>query len=142
MVKGGTMRIIVLLVLVAAHTASAGFEQKEAGARSIALGGAYVALANDIWAMTYNVGGLSRLTTNEASFSYSPQPFGLSEVSFAAAGVAVPLSIGVVGLSASRYGFELYRELAGGISYARRIGEIGFGVTLSYYAVAIYDYGS
>src|SRR5260221_1754312 len=122
MVKGGTMRSIILLILTGCQIASAGFEQKETGARPAGFGGAYVALANDIWAMTYNVGGLSYLTTSEASFCFAPQPFRLAEISFAAAVISVPTGLGVVGLSASKYGFELYKELTAGMSFARNFG--------------------
>ncbi len=136
------MRTAILFILATFQTSFAGFEHREVGARSRALGGAYIGLANDVWAMKYNAGGLSQLTMNEVSCYYSPQPFGLSELSFGAVAVGLPTNLGVVGLSASKYGFDLYKELAVSVSFARQIADVGIGISLSYYSVSILNYGS
>lgn len=140
--KGGVMRSVMLIVLAVFETASAGFEHRDVGGRSRGLGGAFTGLSNDAWGIIYNAGGLSQLTANEVSWYYSPQFFGVRELSYAAVVVAVPTSFGVLGLSGSRYGFDLYREFAGSISYARQINGIGIGVNLFYYSVGIKNYGS
>ena len=70
------------------------------------------------------------------------QPFGLGELSYGAAAIAFPTAIGVVGMSGSRYGFDLYREVSAGISFARNIAGAGLGVNVTYYAVTIRNYGS
>ena len=136
------MRSVLLIILVVFETASAGFEHRDVGGRSRALGGAYTGLADDVWAVFCNVGGCSQLTMNEVSFYYAPQPFGLGELSYGAAALALPTSFGVVGISGSRYGFDLYREFSVGISFARKIDGVGIGISLNYYSVSIQNYGS
>jgi hypothetical protein len=136
------MRSVLLLILLVFDTAPAGLEHRDAGGRSRALGGAFTGLADDVWAVIYNAGGCSKLTMNEASFYYAPQPFGLDELSYSAVAVALPTAFGVVGVSASRYGFDLYRELSMGIALARNIAGAGIGMNVTYYAVTIQNYGS
>ncbi|HEV8538113.1 MAG TPA: hypothetical protein VGR15_04225 [Bacteroidota bacterium] len=136
------MRTICAFIVIGFQTAFGGFGQRDAGARAIALGGAYVGLANDVWSLRCNAGGLSQLTTNEASFFYSPQPFGLRELSFAEAAIALPTSIGVIGLSGTASGFSLYRELTASIAFARSISGVGVGAAMTYYSVTIKNYGA
>ena len=134
-------KTIVLLLMVSA-AAFGGFEQTEISPRARAMGGSYVGLANDVWAIFFNAGGLATMTQSEVSFLYAPEQFGLGELAYSAGAVLIPTNLGAIGFAARRYGFELYREISGTIAYGHKISNIGIGVVLNYHTVAIEHYGS
>jgi len=136
------MRWSFFLILVLSQISRAGFQQGEAGSRAAALGGAYAAAGEDVWTMYFNVGGLSRLERSEASFFYSPSPFGLPELAVEAAAVGIRTKIGAIGVAARRFGFALYRELSATLSCASSVSTVGFGLSLNRHSVAISRYGS
>ncbi len=68
----------------------AGFDDFPVGARSLAMGGTYVALANTAEAIFLNPGGLSQITGVEISLFYQ-KPFGLDDVNIGSASASVPL---------------------------------------------------
>ena len=136
------MRSIFLIVLAVVETASAGFEHREAGGRSRAVGGAVSGLTGDVYAVGYNAGALAVITANEISFFYEPGSYGIPELSYRGAVGAIPASFGVIGLKASRFGFDLYRESEFRIAFARDVGDLGIGLSISWYSVAIENYGS
>ena len=113
-----------------------------AGGRPMALGNAYIAISNDVWAIYHNVSGLAELSDYQLSVSYTPARFGiieLSEVTFAG---GVPFSWGVLGFSAHRFGFELYREYTGTVAYSSFIDQFNYGIAVNYHNVSIENYGS
>ncbi len=59
---GGLAGLLVLTLAVAAPASAAGFSIFEAGSRSTAMGGAFVAHADDLSAMFYNPAGLAKQT--------------------------------------------------------------------------------
>ena len=130
------------ILLLVPRLVFAGFEQTEVGARAKALGSSFVGLANDVWAISYNVGGLANLTQREAAVFYAPTQFGLSELSLSAFAVGYPTDKGVFGISARRFGFDLYREVSWTLSYANTFHDVALGVNLNYHNVAIQNYGS
>ena len=136
------MRQISILILLTTRVAFGGFELGDGGARAKALGNAYLGLADDVWSIYFNVGGLASLSKNEVSFFYSPRQFGMSELSYSLGALAIPTGFGVVGLGARRYGFDLYREFSGTISYANTVSGAGIGVSFNYHTVTIRSYGS
>ncbi len=133
---------IAFLLLVVHRLAVGGFEQTEAGARPASMGGAYIGLSNDVWAMFYNVAGLSDLKAREISFFYTPGEFGLSELRRSTLAIGVPTRLGVFGLAARRYGFDLYHEVTWTASYANKVSGLSVGVNLNYHTVSIQNYGS
>jgi hypothetical protein len=136
------MKKTIVLMLFVPSVVFCGFEQSHAGARAKGLGGAYVGVSRDVWAVFYNPAGLSNLQSTQAGIYYSPQPFGIPELAFGAAAVAVPTDLGSFGVSFQRYGFELYREVTGTLSYANRIFDIGVGGNVHYRSLSIQNYGS
>ena len=52
-------------------TTAAGFLNIDIGARAIGMGGAYVAVSDDIMSMYWNVAGISRIDGAEATFTYN-----------------------------------------------------------------------
>jgi long-subunit fatty acid transport protein len=132
----------ILLLLIIPSLAAASFEQSGAGARAKGLGGAYAAVANDLWTVFYNPAGLVHLKHFQAGIFYSPQPFGIAELAFGTAAIALPTSVGNVGVSFQRYGFDLYREVTGTLSYANRLFDVGLGTNIHYHSLFIQNYGS
>jgi hypothetical protein len=138
--KAGGVFLAVILCLQTAH---AGFERRDQGARPIGMGGAFVALADNVWAIAFNPAGLSRLHGDEVSAFYSPQPFGLKELSFASFALVHPISRGSFGLLVNRFGFELYREVSGIFAYSNSYKDaFSFGIDLTYNSLTIKGYGS
>ena len=134
--------ITVILLFSCSLRSNACFGQSGGGARAIALGSAYAAISDDAWAPEFNPGGLAQLQADETSFFYSPQPFGLNELSIAQGVLAVPTNYGVVGFSCRRYGYDLYREVSGSVSYANTVRGIGLGVSLNCQSISIRRYGT
>ena len=67
------------------------------GARAVAMGGAFVAVANDASAMYWNVAGIANLTQSEAILTHSQW---LAGISFNYGGIVMPIQdLGTVGLN-------------------------------------------
>lgn len=136
------MKRTILLLLFVPSVALCGFEQSHAGARAGGLGGAYVGVSRDVWGVFYNPAGLSYLKSTQVGIYYSPQPFGIPELAYGTASVVVPTGLGSFGVSFQRYGFELYREITGTLSYANTLFDIGVGGNVHYHSLSIQNYGS
>lgn len=97
----------------------------------------------DAWSVYHNQAGLGFLEKIEAGFFYENR-FALSELGHAGAAVALPTKSGVFGISASSFGFTLYRESKYGLAYGRKLGEkIAVGVQVDYLSTKFGDiYGS
>jgi opacity protein-like surface antigen len=154
--RARTLAVIVALAICgAAHaqfvenvskvgTTSACFLEIEVGARPLAMGGAFVATANDATALYWNAAGLARLTRNEVHLGHTEW---LADMNYDFAGVALPLgSFGTLGASFCALGMDemevrtvFYPEGTGerfgasdvalGLSYARALTDrfsIGF----------------
>jgi hypothetical protein len=135
--------VIFLICLFCVGSAQAGFERRDQGARPIGMGGAFVAIADNAWAIVFNPAGLTQLRGDEIAAFYSPQPFGMTELSLASFALVHPTSYGEVGLSVNRFGFDLYREMSGILSYANSYRDVfSFGINLTYNSLAIENYGS
>ena len=121
----------------------AGFERRDQGARPIGMGGAFVGVADNAWAVIFNPAGISQLRGGEISAFYSPQPFGLTELSLASFVFVHPTPFGSFGVSGNRFGFELYREVSGTFSYANSYREVfSYGININYNSLTIKNYGS
>jgi hypothetical protein len=133
---------LTIFTFVISTSVYGAFEQNEAGARSSALGGAFVGLADNSWAIFYNPAGLARLMHNELSVFYLPQQFGLKELSTTAIAGNINSKIGTVGFGLRSFGFSLYKEITGSLSYANEFGGADLGVSINYYSLTISGYGS
>lgn len=136
------MKSFVILFLFLHSSAYGGFEPRSMGARCKALGGASSALSGDAWSAVTNPASLTALTSNQFSLYYSPQPFGVHELSSGALAIGLPTAIGAFGFSGSRYGFDLYKEVTVSCSYAAVISKLSLGVNVAYDDVSIQNYGS
>lgn len=78
-------------------TTAAPFLKIGVGARSIGMGGAYTAVANDLSAMYWNPAGLSRLTANEAAFNHIDW---IADIKFDMAATSILIDeVGTIGAS-------------------------------------------
>ncbi|MBN1755291.1 PorV/PorQ family protein [bacterium] len=77
-------------------TAGAQFLELGVGARSVGMGEAFKAVANDATALFYNPGGVAWLTQKEVAFSYVKYP---ADINYGYAGLVYPIPGGALGLS-------------------------------------------
>jgi len=137
------MRRTIVLLFVAAQSAFSAFEHTAGGALSISMGGAAAALMNDPWSATANPGNLPSIAERTLGMFYSPQPYGLTELSTGSLALVQPLSFGSVGLFASRYGFSLYRETEWALSFGLPlVDRLDAGVGICYNVLSIEGYGT
>ncbi len=101
------------------------------GARPVALGGAYVGLANDVNCLFCNPSGLVGLESNEASFSYA-KIFDL--ITYNAISYAMPITKGLdgAGLALISSGDKALSEMTILGGYARKVGDFSLGINLKY----------
>jgi hypothetical protein len=97
--------IAVMLWTVGVHgqtvtkvgTTAAKFLSIPVGGRALAMGGAYVAVANDASAMYWNPAGIARATQSEAIFAHASW---VADIDFNYAGIVVPAgNFGIVGVN-------------------------------------------
>ncbi len=109
------------------------FEDIGTGARATALGGAYTAVADDVYSVYYNPAGLVYLYRKELSASYGRLYSGLSDNtkishSYFVYGHPFIGPIGNFGVSYHQYSADdLYSEREVTLAYARRLTRILFG---------------
>ncbi|MDZ7413622.1 MAG: UPF0164 family protein, partial [candidate division KSB1 bacterium] len=85
-------------------TTSACFLEIEVGARALAMGGAFVATANDASALYWNAAGLARLSRSELHLGHTQW---LADMRYDFAGIALPLgSFGTLGASLCALGMD------------------------------------
>lgn len=101
------------------------------GGRSTSMGSCSVAFC-DFWSIQNNLAGLAQWRSLSAGISYENR-FLLKELSYANAGFVIPINIGTLGVSYSRFGFENYNENNVGLAFARDFGPfLKMGLKLDY----------
>ncbi|MFQ5707190.1 MAG: helix-hairpin-helix domain-containing protein [bacterium] len=134
--------VAVWFLLFLCLDARAGLDDLPVGARSLAMGATYVALANTADAVFSNPGGLAQIRGVDLTLFYQ-KPFGLNELAFGTAALSFPVWGQRVGMAFSTFGNDHYREhtlrLAYSHSYRQRFF---YGIGLDYQAVQIDRYGS
>lgn len=90
------------------------------GARPVALGGAYVGLANDVHSVLWNPAGLTNVAGKELSLSFHNQ-FGLVKYNYL--GYAMPYTSGLdgMGLALIYAGDETMTEMTVQVGYGRKV---------------------
>ncbi|MCH8928010.1 MAG: hypothetical protein IIB39_04745 [Candidatus Marinimicrobia bacterium] len=132
---------LILPYLLLINEAGGAFEERLLSARASALGGSYSALPSDQLALFGNVANLTKQSQLNFSVIYS-HPFGLKELSQSGLAMAIPSRFGAFGLSASRFGFSLYRENLLSVGYAKNpFKNISIGISLNLMEVRIKGYG-
>lgn len=135
MIKKHTL-FLCLFVLVFTVGLKAANDNYPFGGRAAGMGNAAVTLY-DFWALSHNQAGLARME-NMATGVFFENRFLIEELSFGAAGFVYPTSSGVLGVSFTYFGFELYNETKIGLAYAMEFGErLSTGLQLNYHYTGI-----
>lgn len=117
------------------HAAHDGFV---AGARQSAMSSSGVT-SSDFWSVYNNQAGLGFVRTLSAG-AYMENRFLVKELSFKAAGVAIPVSTGTFGIGISHFGFTGYNEIKAGLGFGKTFGEnFAAGLQLDYLQTQIGD---
>jgi hypothetical protein len=113
------------------------------GARANGLGGAAL-LLDDVWSVYNNPGALGALEKSAVGVSYENR-FLLKEMSSQSLAFGYHTeNAGNFGIHFQQYGFNLYREMQGGISYGMEfVEDFSGGISLNYHRIALGDvYGA
>lgn len=137
MKKFSTIIILLLSYSVSAQVYT------QIGARSNALGNASMSIT-DVWSVYNNPGAFGNLEQSAIGASYENR-FLLAELSTQTfvAGLHTEKS-GNFGIHFQQYGFNLYREMQGGLSYGMKFYDhFSGGISLNYHRIALGEnYGS
>ncbi len=121
-------------------TAWAQLENPAMGGRAKGIANAAVAV-RDHWAIFNNVGGLAGVKSYTGQIAYNNR-FGIANFQTFALGLTAPIKVGVVGLSVSRFGDNVYSEQRIGLGYGHQIKNVSLGAKVNYVQVSIQDLGS
>ncbi len=112
-------------------------------ARQEALANSSVAMANDVFAIFNNPGGIAQLKKIQVGAFYLPAPFGFKELSSQFVALELPLGSGNLGVGAMNYGFNLYRLMKLNLTFARSfLNKYFVGCGFSFYSLKISGYGN
>lgn len=145
-IKSGKQALMLMFLVVfgttSADLATAGLDDLPIGARSLAMGAAYVGIANTADAVFHNPGGLARMSGIETALFYQ-EPFGLDDIRFGSLSLTLPLWSYRVGIGISYLGLDVYKEqnFAAAFSHHYR-NKLYFGVGVTYQTLSITGYGS
>jgi len=132
--------LILIILLSTAHLALAQSGLMQIGARPAAMGYTYATEA-DTWSLYNNPAGLGYLNELSATFAYEHK-FALSGLGIMGAGVVTKLPLGSLGVSAFKFGDDLYNEQTISASYANKFGIASLGIKLNYLQYNIEGFGS
>ncbi len=114
----GELFLTMLALLFLCGESSGMFEDKEAGARPLGMGGAFSAVSDDLNSLWWNPAGLARLE-RKAFTSMDSKLFGLEELKYNSLGYGQALgNHGTLGVGWQGFGGDLYKEDILTISYA------------------------
>jgi hypothetical protein len=139
----GTMRTLLLTILslISLRSIASG-DQVVLGARFAGMGGSGLTLT-DLWSIRMNPAGIAGLEKAAAGLFYQ-QHFLSEELASQALAAAIPLGKGVLGIGVDRFGYSLYSETRGSLTYAMPFGEgLRAGVQMDYLGIRLGEnYGS
>jgi hypothetical protein len=118
-------------------------EHNGRGTKAIGMANAFAAVSDNCWAVSYNPAGLAGISGLQCSVFIIPEQFGLQELKTSALAAAAPLSFAAIGITAEKFGFDLYSETEFGLALARKIdGNVSAGLCFEYDRIDIARYGS
>ena len=121
--------IVIFLFTFSSRCLAVG-ELNVVGARAAGMAFSSVALSDE-WSAFNNPGGLARVRKYSAGI-YFENRFLVKEISLKALVVTIPVWKGTFGLILQHYGFSLYSEIKGGITYGMSFGKyLSAGVQLN-----------
>ena len=139
---GKFLTIVIILTFLTPKRSFVIAQDLPVGARSLGMGGAYVALANTSDALFLNPGGLSQIDGTHITIFYQ-KPFGLEDVNFGSAAASISIWKTRLNFGVTTFGNNLFNEqtfsLAFSHHYQRRIF---YGVAVRYKSISIENHGS
>lgn len=134
--------MVLLFAVTSRPDATGAPEDLPIGARSLAMGATYVALANSADAVFLNPGGLSQMVGTEISFFYQ-KPFGLKDLNFGTATATFPVSNYRLSVGFLSMGNGVYDQTEVALALSHHLGKaFYYGASLRYQSVAIESFGS
>jgi|DewCreStandDraft_4_1066084.scaffolds.fasta_scaffold157462_1 hypothetical protein len=135
-------KITTIIFVLTSFLSFSGNEKRNDGSRAASMGFTGVSIS-DFWSVTNNQAGLAYIE-NLSIGLYTENKFLLKELNRSAIAIVNPLNSGVIGLSLSYFGYNMYNEKKLGIAYSRKFSEmIAFGLQLDYFHTKLGDnYGS
>ena len=133
----------MITCLLVTHPYLFTMEHNGRGTKAIGMANAFSALSDNCWATSYNPAGLTGISGFQCSVFIVPEQFGLQELKTSAIAAAAPLSFAAMGITAEKFGFDLYSETEFGLAFARKIDRnISAGLSFQYYRLDIARYGT
>ena len=137
------MRLTFLALLLLTQSAPAAFEKMTNGGRANGMAGVIAGATGDPWGALDNPASLPTIEERMLAFSYTPGIMGLTELTRTSVAFVERFRTGGIAFSASRFGFDLYREVTATISCGiAPMKNFRFGVNVNYCHLTIRDYGS
>ena len=113
------------------------------GSKATAMANAFVAIADNPWAVAYNPAGLARQTSSAASVFVVPQQFGLPELRTIALAATHTFAFATLGVGFDQFGFDLYKETVLSVAAAHGIDwGVSGGITLNIRRIGMERYGT
>jgi len=136
------MKALAILLVASCSTLFA-HENNGRGVKAVALADAFVAVADNPWAVYYNPAGLVQLRSPQACVFYVPQQFGIPLLNTKALAGGWNMNPCVIGAFVEQFGFDLYQttDVAIGVGIVAGAG-ISAGATVNVERVAIERYGA
>jgi hypothetical protein len=136
------MKSLFMLFFLLPLALHAGFERSFRPASAWTMGKSPIA-AYGFGCWLVNPASLATTKGTYLLTSFSPAPFGISELNEGGAGCALNTKIGGFGTAASVFGCPLYKEYTGRLSWGNSLGSmIDIGLSFSWYHLSIQNYGS
>lgn len=137
-----TLRTLLVCTLIYVSVVSA-MENNGRGTKAIALSNAFVAIADNPWAIDYNSAGLTQLHEIQCATFLVPEQFGLPELHTTAFAATIPLSFTTIGFKAEQFGFNLYKDIECGLALAKMLdSNTSLGACMNLDHLFIDRYGS
>ncbi|WP_421918053.1 hypothetical protein [Marinifilum sp.] len=114
-------KLVLLSLLISSFKVFGTTENRPAGARSFAMGNAFVAVYDE-WSGFHNPAALA-LLTKKSFGAYYENRFSNKELSSKSLHVNIPGKLGTFAGVYTQYGFDLYKESKLGIAYAKALGK-------------------
>jgi hypothetical protein len=110
------------------------------GARPAGMAYTYATVA-DQWSIFNNPGGLGGLNETSAMAAFENK-FGIEGFNSVGAAFLTTLPIGTMGVSAFRFGDDLYNEQTISLAYGNKFGIAGLGFKINYLQYTLQEFGS
>ncbi len=133
--------ITLFFILVSLSSANAANDNFLFGGRPASMANSTVAVY-DFWGLGFNQAAIARQTGFMAGV-YFENRFLTKEMNLGAVGLSIPAGGGVLGFSATLFGYSLYSESKIGLAYARKLSEkFSIGIQLNYLYASVAGYGN